>query len=282
MIVALVVAWLLVLVPIVARRRQEVARTADSTLAARVVRSGGVRSTAGREPTMSDAGEVDTERETDEFEDEFDEEDLDELEELDGDEFESEFEEDYEVEAEYDEYEYDGRQQDRSRPYRPGRGGFDADAAAAIARARYTFRQRIVVLMLLSALVSGLLAITMSPLLWWLHAAIDIGLVGYLGYLRRQVRIEEEIRERRTARLGSQQRRVPAPVVHQEHDAHGPAGEYDETDAEEPQQPVLAPRRPMTRHVHPGTVVVDTDDEDPVFAELDEPGALPYRRAVGE
>jgi hypothetical protein len=280
MIVALVVAWLLVLVPIVARRRQEVARTADSTLAARVVRSGGVRSTAGREPTMSDAGEVDTERETDEFEDEFDEEDLDELEELDGDEFESEFEEDYEVEAEYDEY--DGRQQDRSRPYRPGRGGFDADAAAAIARARYTFRQRIVVLMLLSALVSGLLAITMSPLLWWLHAAIDIGLVGYLGYLRRQVRIEEEIRERRTARLGSQQRRVPAPVVHQEHDAHGPADEYDETDAEEPQQSVLAPRRPMTRHVHPGTVVVDTDDEDPVFAELDEPGALPYRRAVGE
>lgn len=279
MIVALVVAWLLVLVPIVARRRQEVARTADSTLAARVVRSGGVRSTAGREPTMSDAGEVDTERETDEFEDEFDEEDLDELEELDGD----EFEEDYEVEAEYDEYEdvaeYDGRQRGRSRPYRPGRGGFDAEAAAAIARARYTFRQRIVVLMLLSALVSGLLAITMSPLLWWLHAAIDIGLIGYLGYLRRQVRIEEEIRERRTARLGSQQRRVPAPV---EHDTHGPVDGYDETEAEEPQQPVLAPRRPMTRHVHPGTVVVDTDDEDPVFAELDEPGALPYRRAVGE
>jgi hypothetical protein len=286
MIVALVVAWLLVLVPIVARRRQEVARTADSTLAARVVRSGGVRSTAERGPTMSDAGEADTERETDEFDDEFDEEDLDELEELDGDEFDG----DYEVDAEYDEYsdeykdvaEYDGRLHDRSRPFRPGRGGFDAEAAAAIARARYTFRQRIVVLILLSALVSGLLAITMSPLLWWAHAAIDIGLVGYLGYLRRQVRIEEEIRERRTARLGSQQRRVPVQVTHSEHDAHGPSDEYDETEAEEPQQPVLAPRRPMTRHVHPGTVVVDTDDEDPVFAELDEPGALPYRRAVGE
>lgn len=280
MIVALVVAWLLVLVPIVARRRQEVARTADSTLAARVVRSGGVRSTAERESTMSDAGEVDTGRETDEFDTEFDEEDLDELE----DDFESEFDRDYEVDAEYDEYEdgYDDRRPGRSRPFRPGRGGFDADAAAAIARARYTFRQRIVVLMLLSALVTGLLAVTMSPLLWWLHAAIDIGLVGYLGYLRRQVRIEEEIRERRTARLGSQQRRAPAPVTHQEHDAHGPSVEYEEPVAEEPQQSVLAPRRPMTRHVHPGTVVVDMDDDDPVFAELDEPGALPYRRAVGE
>jgi hypothetical protein len=277
MIVALVVAWLLVLVPIVARRRQEVARTADSTLAARVVRSGGVRSTAEREPTMSDAGEADTERDTDEF----DEEDLDELDELDGDE--------YEADAEYAEYddedenaEYDGPERDRSRPFRPGRGGFDAEAAAAIARARYTFRQRIVVLMLLAAVITGLLAVTMSPLLWWAHAAIDLGLVGYLGYLRRQVRIEEEIRERRTARLASQQRRAPVTVT-QEHDAHGPSAEYDETVADEPQQPVLAPRRPMQRqHIHPGTVVVDTDDEDPMFAELDEPGALRYRRAVGE
>ena len=57
-IVALVGAWLLVLVPIVARRRQEVARTADSTLAARVVRSGGVRSTAEEESSMLDSGEA--------------------------------------------------------------------------------------------------------------------------------------------------------------------------------------------------------------------------------
>ena len=59
-IVALVVAWLLVLVPIVARRRQEVVRTADSTLAARVVRSGGVRSTAEEDVTMAEADPADT------------------------------------------------------------------------------------------------------------------------------------------------------------------------------------------------------------------------------
>jgi hypothetical protein len=286
-IVALVVAWLLVLVPIVARRRQEVARTADSTLAARVVRSGGVHSTAEEESIMSDSGEADTVRR--DFDDDF--ENLDELDELDDladvdgihDVDESE---DTEADAAeyYDEYpddlDYDAHQQARSRPYRPGRGGFDPEAAAATARARYTFRQRVVVLMLTAALITALLAITMSPLMWWAHALIDIGLVAYLGYLRRQVRIEEEIRERRTARLGSPQRTAPAPPAHLDHDAHGPAVD-DEVDEAIP-EPQLAPRQPLTRYVHPGTVVVDTDDEDPMFAELDDPGALPYRRAVGE
>jgi hypothetical protein len=254
-IVALVGAWLLVLVPIVARRRQEVARTADSTLAARVVRSGGVRSTAEEGLTMADAPEVDTEHETDydEF-DRFDDEDA----------------------AEYTDYEEYSEYDDGPRPYRPGRGGFDPEAAAITARARYAFRQRIVVLMLMSALVSGLVAGLLSPMVWSLHAAIDVGLVAYLGYLRRQVRIEEEIRERRTARLGSQPR-VHAPT-RSEHDAHGP--ELDDEPAAEPSRPPA--RRPLARQVHPGTVVVDTDDEDPMFAELDEPGALPYRRAVGE
>jgi hypothetical protein len=254
-IVALVGAWLLVLVPIVARRRQEVARTADSTLAARVVRSGGVRSTAEEGLTMADAPEVDTEPETDydEF-DRFDDEDT----------------------AEYTDYEEYSEYDDGPRPYRPGRGGFDPEAAAITARARYAFRQRIVVLMLMAALVSGLVAGLLSPMVWSLHAAIDIGLVAYLGYLRRQVRIEEEIRERRTARLGSQSR-VHAPN-RPEHDAHGP--ELDDEPVVEPARPPV--RRPPARQVHPGTVVVDTDDEDPMFAELDEPGTLPYRRAVGE
>jgi hypothetical protein len=264
-IVALVGAWLLVLVPIVARRRQEVARTADSTLAARVVRSGGVRSTAEEGLTMAEAPEVDTEHETDydEF-DRFDDEDAADQEEYT----------DYAEYPEYSEYDDAG-----PRPYRPGRGGFDPEAAAITARARYAFRQRIVVLMLMAALVSGLVAGLLSPMVWSLHAAIDVGLIAYLGYLRRQVRIEEEIRERRTARLGSQTR-VHAPT-RPEHDAHGP--ELDDEPAEQQAEPPRPPaRRPLARQVHPGTVVVDTDDEDPMFAELDEPGALPYRRAVGE
>ena len=251
-IVALVGAWLLVLVPIVARRRQEVARTADSTLAARVVRSGGVRSTAEEGLTMAEAPEVDTEPETDDYED------FDRVDDYDG------FDDD---QADYDDYA-------GPRPYRPGRGGFDPEAAAITARARYAFRQRIVVLMLMAALVSGLVAGLLSPMVWWLHAVVDIGLVAYLGYLRRQVRIEEEIRERRTARLGAQSR--PHTPPRPEHDAHGPTLDDEPIAVPEP------PRRRPLHQPHPGTVVVDTDDEDPMFAELDEPGALPYRRAVGE
>jgi hypothetical protein len=267
-IVALVGAWLLVLVPIVARRRQEVARTADSTLAARVVRSGGVHGTAEREPTMPDTDEVDTAVDDSEYDD-YDVE-------SDYDEYESDL--DYESDEDYDDY-----ARSEPRPFRPGRGGYDAEAAAMSARARYTFRQRIVVLTLLAAVVSGLLAVTVSPLLWWMHAVVDIGLVCYLGYLRRQVRIEEEIRDRRAARIAAQPRPAHRPA-RPEHDAHGPVDEdlVDEDVVEPAPEPVLPQRRPLTRHVHPGTVVVDTDDEDPVFAELEEPGALPYRRAVGE
>ncbi|HEX5116062.1 MAG TPA: gephyrin-like molybdotransferase receptor GlpR [Pseudonocardiaceae bacterium] len=272
-IVALVGAWLLVLVPIVARRRQEVARTADSTLAARVVRSGGVHGTAEREPTMPDTGEVDRAVDGPEYDDYDVESDYD----ADYDDYESDA--DYESDDDYEEY-----AQSEPRPFRPGRGGYDAEAAAMSARARYTFRQRIVVLTLLAAVVSALLAVMVSPLLWWVHAVVDIALVSYLGYLRRQVRIEEEIRDRRAARLAAQPRPAHRPVARPEHDAHGPADEdlLDEDVVEPEPEPVLPQRQPLTRHVHPGTVVVDTDDEDPVFAELEEPGALPYRRAVGE
>jgi hypothetical protein len=289
-IVALVVAWLLVLVPIVARKRQEVARTADSTLAARVVRSGGVRTAAVEgEPTMSDAGEADTARESDQYEadgldaEDFDEADFEEVDfepaQAEGetehyDDAENRYEDEnvqYEDDAEYED-DYEGNE---SRPYRPGRGGFDPEAAASIARARYTFRQRVVVFMLMAALVTGIIAAVMSPVVWWAHAAIDAGLIGYLGYLRRQVRIEEEIRQRRTARLGTPQRRQHAPVESE-------ADDTPPAEAEEPPTSSLPQRRPLVRQTHPGTVVVDTDDEDPVFAELEEPGALPYRRAVGE
>src|SRR4030088_2183887 len=44
------------------------------------------------------------------------------------------------------------------RRYRPGRGGFDPQAAAIAARAKYAARQRIMLFLLLTALATGLLA----------------------------------------------------------------------------------------------------------------------------
>lgn len=104
----------------------------------------------------------------------------------------------------------DGGRWERPPPrFRPGRGGFDPEAAALAAHARYTFRQRVVLTILIVAIVTGVLAAFALPVLWWSHAAADLALVGYLVYLRRQVRMEESIRERRAARMAGT-RRPPA------------------------------------------------------------------------
>ncbi|WP_436493632.1 divisome protein SepX/GlpR [Actinokineospora sp. HUAS TT18] len=236
-VVALVVAWLVVLVPMVVRKRQEIARTADSALAARVVRSGVSHDLADdtddheeaedtREDfAMSDADEVDTELDAD---------DLDDTPPL--------------------------------RRYRPGRGGYDPEAAAHAARAKYGFRQRVVLLMIVLAVISAITAAVVSTPVWWVHAAIDIALVGYLTYLRRQVRIEEEIRQRRYARM---------TAVHRSH-ARPIEDEYEDEYEDE------LPVREYARVTHPGAVVIDIDDEDPWFDHLGHPDDLPYRRAVGE
>ncbi|MEV6830381.1 gephyrin-like molybdotransferase receptor GlpR [Amycolatopsis sp. NPDC051102] len=267
-IVALAAAWLVVLVPMVARRRQQVARTADSALAARVVRSG--RNEDREEFAMSD----DLGKSRPSVED-----DLAELE--------------AELELNDDEPEPDpeplpqpkrgSRAAERDRPgYRPGRGGFDPEAAEIAARAKYSFRQRIVVILLVIAVATGAVAGFVLPLAWWGHGAVDVVLVGYLVYLRRQVRIEEEIRQRRLARFNSarspRRSSAPAPSVADSEEDREP-----EVDVVEPVRREVVERRPSpTSRVRRSAVVVDLDDEDPAFEELDEPGTGPYRRAVGE
>ena len=229
-VVALVVAWLVVLVPMIVRKRQEIARTADSALAARVVHSGGV----DEEDPMLDADD-----------------DVD------------------EVHAE-EELEYEPS--DEPRRYRPGRGGFDPEGAAVIARAKYSYRQRVVLAMIVGGILTAVFAGIVFPMLWYAHGAIDLTLVSYLVYLRRQVRIEQELRERRLARMRSaaRVRAHQRPTVEEEEDP--PA--YRSLASEMPAPPPRAP--------HPGTAILDLDDEDPAFDELDTPDNLPYRRAAGE
>jgi len=281
-IVALAAAWLVVLVPMVARRRQQVAHTADSALAARVVRSG--RNEDREEFAMSE----ETVKSRPSVEDDL-----------------AELEADLELEDEYEEPEPEPLPQpsraeraERERAaYRPGRGGFDPEAAEMAARAKYSFRQRIVVILLAIAVITAAVAGFVMPLVWWGHAAVDVVLVGYLVYLRRQVRIEEEIRQRRLARFNSSRapRRstprpsaststsasVSAPVADAVEDE--PVEDVEDVDVVEPVRRDVVERRPSpTSRVRRSAVVVDLDDEDPAFEELDEPGTGPYRRAVGE
>jgi len=163
---------------------------------------------------------------------------------------------------------------DMPRRYRPGRGGFDPEAAELAARARYSFRQRVVLGLLLTALATALLAGFALPMLWSVHAFVDLILFGYLGYLRRQVRIEQEIRQRRAIRAARARRalaaRPPAPSA--------PLGPI----ATPPPRPVEPEAPAPERAVHPNAAIVELDDDDPAFCDLDAEPRPGYRRAAGQ
>lgn len=243
---ALAAAWLVVLVPMFARRRQEVSKTTDSALAARVVRRG-----SGRRPAAPGAARTDRREGAGMSDTELD----DAVEEQDT--------------AWRRVHSDDVR---AGRRYRPGRGGFDPEAAALAARAKYARRQRIVLVMLAVAVTTAVLAGLVWPVLWWAHGATDLVIVGYLTYLRRQVRIEEDVRARRLARLNGER-----DVDHED--------EYDDEDYRDDEYEEVAEvadvERRESRHVA-HAVRVEIDDEDPFFDELDERTWEPYRRAAGE
>jgi hypothetical protein len=189
------------------------------------------------------------------------------------------------------------------RPYRPGRGGFDPDAAAAAAAARYTFRQRVAIGLIAVAVLSALAALVVTPVLWWLHLVADVALIGYLVFLRRQTRIEEEVRARRLARLSGERRALEARRARQEeHEARMAAlqedawdgeydaeydAEYDELEAEleagylEGPSPRrwAAPRTPAPP-VPPDMELVADSDDDPAFHDLEGDRVPSYRRAA--
>ncbi|WP_040812933.1 divisome protein SepX/GlpR [Nocardia concava] len=134
-------------------------------------------------------------------------------------------------------------------PSRRGRGGYDPEADAAARAARYTFRQRAVLGLVLSTLILAAAGFAVTAALWWLAALSGAGLVGYLAYLRRQVRLEEDIRRRRAAR----------------------AARKRTEDAEEPPATRERPRpdREQTRTQLRRAVLVESDDEDPLFEHLE-------------
>lgn len=298
-VVALVLAWLVVLVPMIVRKRQEVAKTADSELAARVVRSGGGETEADTREDTEYAIEEASMREDDEIDEHLgepfaDDESADAVDDVSEDVVQ---EADRDARDEMSASYYDEADLRYAPRYRPGRGGFDPEAAAIIAKAKYAFRQRVVLAMLVGAVATAVVAAVVSPVVWWAHGAIDVVLVSYLGYLRRQVRIETEIRERRLARMNRVRRARAAAVRARPAEPTYDEPEYEYTEPEqaevepyEPEEEVDpdAPRErvsdgPITPPVtRAGAVVVDVDDEDPAFVELEEPGSLPYRRAVGE
>ncbi|MBF6466651.1 hypothetical protein IU427_15890 [Nocardia beijingensis] len=136
-------------------------------------------------------------------------------------------------------------------PNRRGRGGFDPEADAIARAARYTFRQRAVLGLLLTAILSGAIALVLTPLLWWACGLAVAVLVTYLAYLRKQVRMEEEIRRRRAARLNRGHQSEADP---QGRRTRAPRGTMD---------------RDTARALRRRSTLIEPDDEDPAFAHLE-------------
>jgi hypothetical protein len=126
----------------------------------------------------------------------------------------------------------------RRRRYEP------SAAAAAVSLRKYKFRKRMLTGLLAVAIASAVAAFLVTPTLWYPCGAIAGVTVLYLGYLRRQTRIEERLRRRRAQRV-----------------ARSRLGVENTDDREFDVVPARLRR--------PGSVVLEIDDEDPIFEHLD-------------
>ncbi|MCT7657379.1 divisome protein SepX/GlpR [Mycobacterium deserti] len=291
--ISLVVLWLFVLVPMLISKRDAVRRTSDVALATRVLNSGSnarlrrPRPAAGHasdpdwQPSQDDLDEDLDERAEDEpvvraavveaveerSEDSesgelplpFDEPALEAVETVEVQAVETadiaESDESDESDEADDEYEYvadssgleaasetDLRLADSLSAARERR--YESKTAAAVSARKYRFRRRMLMAMAATLIASVVAAYLVAPALWWMCGAIGVVTVLYLGYLRRQTRIEERLRRRRAQRM-----------------ARSRLGVENTDDREFDVVP--------SRLRRPGSVVLEIDDEDPIFEHLD-------------
>ena len=137
---------------------------------------------------------------------------------------------------------------------------YDPAKAEAVSARKYKFRKRMLALMTLALIGSATARFPGSALAWYVCGGLAAVTLMYLGYLRRQTRIEERLRRRRMQRMARSRLGVE--------------------NTEDRDLNVLPPR--LRR---PGAVVLEIDDEDPVFEHLDyAPSARDYDlpRAAGQ
>ncbi len=174
--------------------------------------------------------------------------------------------------ASYQEQAYEPVSHENHR--RQGRGGFDPQAAEAARQFRYGKRQRVALILLVLTVLLGGAAVMLLPTLWIGAGVTGLLLVIYLTYLRRQVRIEEDVRQRRLARL--QRARQIRPEHYNDAEveySHAPEYAADTYPASQIPGPAYDRR---------GRVVVDLEDDDPGFDDLDQYEPIVYKRASGQ
>ncbi|SPM35249.1 membrane protein [Mycobacterium rhizamassiliense] len=127
---------------------------------------------------------------------------------------------------------------------RSRRRRFDPTHAAAISAKKYAARRRVLMVMAVILVGTATTAFEITPTAWWVCGGATAVTLLYLGYLRRQTRIEEKVRRRRTQRMARARLGVE----------NARDREYD-----------VVPSR-LRR---PGAVVLEIDDEDPMFEHLE-------------
>src|SRR6202000_1160190 len=78
---------------------------------------------------------------------------------------------------------------------------YDADKAAAAVARKYAARTRLLMVMALTLFPSPATAFLLTSTAWWFFSIVSAVTVLYLGYLRRQTRIEVRGRRRRMVRM---------------------------------------------------------------------------------
>jgi uncharacterized membrane protein len=163
-------------------------------------------------------------------------------------------EEEYEPDGTEDEYEYIADSSGLEAPSDTDLQMADSLSAArqrryesrtaTIDARKYKFRRRMLTVMTLVTIAAAVAALTVAPMMWWVCGSLGALTMLYLGYLRRQTRIEERLRRRRAQRMARARLGVENTDDH----------EFD-----------VVPSR-LRR---PGSVVLEIDDEDPIFEHLD-------------
>lgn len=120
----------------------------------------------------------------------------------------------------------------------------ESTTAAAVSARKYRFRARTIAVLSVLMLASAVAAYTWSSTMWWVAGAFGAVTLLYLAYLRRQTRIEEQLRRRRAQRM-----------------ARSRLGVENTSDQEFDVTP--------SRLRRPGAAVLEIDDEDPAFEHLD-------------
>jgi hypothetical protein len=279
--ISLVVLWLFVLVPMLINKRDAVRRTSDVALATRVLNSGPAARLLKRGgPAAGHRSNPDWRPAENEYDDPADP-DADDAEDTPSSrgavvmpaaasaektgaesDVEDVGEEQIPADEDADQYEYIDdtsgiavaeESSAMAAPVVSRRRRSESSTAAVVSARKYAFRKRVLMTMALMLAGSLAAAFLLVPAAWWFCGSTAGLTVLYLSYLRRQTRIEERVRRRRVQRM-----------------ARSRLGVENTTDREFDVVPARLRR--------PGAVVLEIDDEDPIFNHLD---YAPYARDYG-